>query len=81
MSDPLWEKSVRSVVDSMVQPLVTDGWIVQVQTVDPTAKRVELHVDQNDCEVCVMSNEDLAGLLEEAITRTGHEAQVSVSGG
>jgi hypothetical protein len=79
MTDPMWERSVRSVVDAMARPLVTSGWRVQIERCDPAANHVEVSADPADCVDCLMSDDDLAALLEEALRRAHAGITVAVN--
>jgi len=69
---------VESIVRTMVQPLVMDGGRFQIESCDPTTKRIVVRASMADCEACTMSDDDLASLLTEAVQRTDPEARLSV---
>lgn len=80
MTDPIWEKSVRSVIEAMARPLVASGSRVWIESCDAAADRVAVRAEHAaDCEACVMSDQDLARLLQEALRRTHHDIVVTVN--
>jgi hypothetical protein len=80
MADPMWEKSVRSVIDAMARPLVTSGSRVWIESCDAAADRVAVRAEHPaDCADCVMTDEDLASLLQEALRRTHRQIVVTVN--
>ena len=78
MGDPMWRKQVVPVIRSMVQPLVTDGGRFDIVFSDEESRTVVVQADMGSCSVCVMSNDDLARLLQEAIERTSPGVKVTV---
>jgi Fe-S cluster biogenesis protein NfuA len=67
--DRAWEARVRSVIGTLVRPLVTDGGVFAVRSCDPVARSVVVQADFGSCEACAMSEEDLASLLTEGVRR------------
>jgi Fe-S cluster biogenesis protein NfuA len=78
VDDTAWQSRVESIVRTMVQPLVADGGRFEIESCDPSTKQVVVRASFADCETCVMSDDDLARLLEEAVRRADHDTRLSV---
>ena len=73
-----WRNRVESTVRTMVQPLVIDGGHYIVEDCDDETKTVVVRASGGDCSACVMSDDALKMLLEEALQRFDAGIRVTV---
>lgn len=73
-----WRAQAESIVRVMVQPLEQDGGRYTIEPATDDRKHLVVRADNGDCADCVMEDDDLARLLQEAVQRIDPDVTVSV---
>ena len=73
-----WQAQAESIARVMVRPLEQDGGRYTFESADGGDKHLVVRAFTGDCADCVMEDDDLARLLQEAIQRVDPDVTVSV---
>jgi hypothetical protein len=72
-----WRAKAESIVRTVVRPMEADGARYALDE-GPGAKQLVVRASNGDCADCVMENDDLARLLQEAVNRVDPDVVVTV---
>lgn len=67
--EQLWQQRVRDAADRVLAPLAADGGMFRYDELDYAARTVQISYRLDDCEMCSIAPDDLAGILDEGIQR------------
>jgi hypothetical protein len=67
--DELWRIRVREAADLVLAPLITDGGVFHYDEIDYASRRLSVSYRLAVCDMCAISHEDLAAILDEGLRR------------
>lgn len=67
--DELWRMRVREAADLVLAPLIIDGAVFHYDSIDYPSRRLSVSYSLAVCDMCAISHEDLAAILDEGLRR------------